>query len=364
MVSELITLQARLQNLAQENGDLELISFAENFHKLSRHFRDLSFEMRLVPIQNLQVKFQRLVHDLSKELNKDINFITEGLETELDKNVIELISEPILHILRNSIDHGIENVETRRELNKPETASIKLIAYYSGADVIIELQDDGKGINTEEIRKKAIDKRLISQNSVLSKSEILDLVFQPGFSTKQEVSHLSGRGVGMDIVKKKIEELRGKVEINSEIEKGTSIRIRLPLTLSMIDGFIVEVEENSFIIPLNAIEKIHELKENQLEQSFNNIIKIEDEQIPFIHLISEQKNKSISEKAKYIVLINFDNKKIGIIVNRVIGESQVVLKPLGHLMKTKEYFSGATILGNGKVALVIDTNKLIQQHVK
>jgi len=364
LVSELVTMQARLQILAQENGDLELISFAENFQKLSRQFRDLSFEMRLVPLQNLFVKFQRLVNDVSKELSKDVDFVTEGLETELDKNVIEHISEPILHILRNSLDHGIEDMETRRELNKPEKATIQLKAYYSGADVIIQLQDDGKGIDPEKIKKIAIDKGLIQTNSNLSKKEILNLLFEPGFSTKKNVSNLSGRGVGMDVVKRKIEELRGSVEIQSEIEIGTLMKIRLPLTLSMIDGFLVKIHENSFIIPLSAIDKIHELKKGQLNSAFNHVIKIGEEQIPFINLMNGNGNSDNSTHAKYLVKINYENKKVGLAVDEVLGESQVVLKPLGHLMRTKDYFSGATIMGDGKVALVIDTNKLIQQFAK
>ncbi|MEA3444948.1 MAG: chemotaxis protein CheA [Bacteroidota bacterium] len=361
IVSELVTMQARLQNIAHQNGDIELISFAENFQKLSRQFRDLSFEMRLVPIQNLFVKFQRLVHDLSKELNKDVNFITEGLETELDKNVIELISEPILHILRNSLDHGIEPGEIRRELNKPEKASLKLKAFYSGADVIIELQDDGKGIDVNVIKQLAVEKALIQPGTTLSNKEILNLIFEPGFSTKQTVSNLSGRGVGMDVVKRKIEELRGSVEVTSVKEKGTSIRIRLPLTLSMIDGFLVRIKENTFIIPLTAINKIHELKTDLLDNSFNNIINIDDEQIPYIYLMNGVDSDSESDLAKYIVLIKYDNKKVGLVVDEVFGEYQVVLKPLGHLVQTNDYFSGAAIMGDGNVALVIDTNKLIQQ---
>ncbi|MCF8373489.1 MAG: chemotaxis protein CheA [Bacteroidales bacterium] len=364
LVSELVTMQARLQNIAQENGDLELISFAENFQKLSRQFRDLSFGMRLVPIQNLYIKFQRLVHDVSKELDKDVDFVTEGLETELDKNVIEHISEPILHILRNSLDHGIESKETRQELNKPERATIQLKAHYSGADVIIQVTDDGAGIDLEGVRHSAIEKGLIKATTKLSSKEILDLLFEPGFSTKQDVSNLSGRGVGMDVVKRKIEELRGSVELHSEKEKGTVIKIRLPLTLSMIDGFLVKIRENSFIIPLLAIDKIHELKTGQLDKAFNHIIKIEDEQVPFINLMNGSFDGFQDKPAKYLVLINFENKKVGLAVNEVLGEYQVVLKPLGHLLKTKDYFSGATIMGDGKVALVIDTNKLIQQFAK
>ena len=360
LVSELVTMQARMQTIAQEKGDLELLSVSENFQKLNRQFRDLSFEMRLVPLQNLFVKFQRLVNDVSKELNKDVDFVTEGLETELDKNVIEQISEPILHILRNSLDHGIEELEVRRELNKAEKATIQLKAFYSGADVIIQLQDDGRGIDPRKIKQIAISNGLITESAKLSDKEILELVFAPGFSTKKDVSSLSGRGVGMDVVKRKIEELRGSVDIDSELEKGTTITIRLPLTLSMIDGFLVMINTNSYIIPLSAIDKIHELRPEQLEKAFNNMVEIEGEQIPFITLKDNSQNGSQSNSAKYLLLINFENQKVGLVVNEVFGEHQVVLKPLGHFMKTKDYFSGATILGDGKVALVIDTNKLIQ----
>jgi len=240
LVSELVTVQARLSLFSQNNANNELGTITENVQKLTRELRDIAFSIVLIPIESTIVRFQRLVRDLANELHKEIIFETHGTETELDKTIIENITDPIMHIIRNSIDHGIESPEEREQNGKPRQGKISLNAYHSGPNVIIEIKDDGKGLNFEKIRQKAYENGIISADNHLTEKEILDLIFMSGFSTAEKVTDISGRGVGMDVVKKKIVQVRGEVYINTEFGKGTMVSIKLPLTLSIIDGLLVK----------------------------------------------------------------------------------------------------------------------------
>lgn len=364
LVSELVTTQARLSLFAEQDDRPELTNIAENVQKLSRQLRDNAFSIVLIPIENMITRFQRLVRDLSNELNKDVQFIAEGTDTELDKTIIENLTDPLLHIIRNSIDHGIEPPEQRRKAEKPVTGKILLKAYYSGANVHIEISDDGAGIDAEFIKQRAISKGIIAQDINLSKKEILDLIFLPGFSTAKNITDVSGRGVGMDVVKRKIASIRGEVEVNSELGKGTTITIMLPLTLSIIDGLLVKIEKTFYIIPLTSVHKIYAVKHGDVYGKFNNVIVLDGEQIPFYNLREEFKLNENKEDNEEMVVIKYDDKRIGFTVDNVVGEYQAVLKPLGKHYKNQEIISGATILGDGTIALVMDTNKAIKHFSK
>ena len=360
LVSELVTTQARLSLFADQGGNPELVAIAENVQKLSRQLRDIAFSIVLIPIENLLTRFQRLVRDLSQELKKEVAFIAEGTDTELDKTIIENLTEPLLHILRNSLDHGIEDPATRAKIGKPRQGTILLKAFYSGANVHIQISDDGAGIEPEKIRQKAISKGLISPETQYTTKELMDILFLPGFSTAANVTDVSGRGVGMDVVRRKIADIRGEVEIESKFGQGTVITIKLPLTLSIIDGLLVKIHETFYVIPLTSVDKIYAADHNKLVNTFNNLIVLDGKQIPFFYLRNEFGLINHEQKGEQIVVVRYEDKQIGLAVDNVVGEYQAVLKPLGKYYKNQEIISGATILGDGTIALVIDTNKAIK----
>jgi two-component system chemotaxis sensor kinase CheA len=360
LVSEMVTTQARLSLYAEQDGRPELLNIAENVQKLSRQLRDNAFSIVLIPIENMLTRFQRLIRDLSKELKKEVVFEAEGIDTELDKTIIENLTDPLMHILRNSLDHGIELPDIRAKNGKPRVGKILLKAFYSGANVIIQIFDDGAGIDPNFIRAKAINKGLINAEAQLSKREILDLVFIPGFSTASKVTDVSGRGVGMDVVKRKIADIRGEVDLESEVGIGTTITIKLPLTLSIIDGLLVKVEDIFYVIPLSVIDKIYAVEHKKLMKSFNNVVVLDGEQVPFFHLRTEFSLNENNTEYEEVIVVRYEDKRVGIAVDTVIGEYQAVLKPLGKHYKRQEIISGATILGDGTIALVLDTNKAIK----
>lgn len=363
LVSELMTLQAKLGTLTEQNPQPELLGVSENLEKISTRLRDNAFSMCLVPLENMVTPFHRLVRDLASELNKEIDFVTEGTETELDKNIMEGLSDPLMHLIRNSIDHGIEDPETRLRSGKAKQGKILFKAYCAGTNVYIEIQDDGKGIDPEKIRKKAIEKGIINTDDNLNDKEILNLIFLPGFSTADEVSEISGRGVGMDVVKRRIADIRGQIKIKSGVNIGTTITIKLPITVSIIDGLLVKINDADFVIPLSAVERCYEVSSDRQLNRFNNIIVLDGEQIPFISLSNEFDGIEKPASSREIVIIYYDEKKVGLIVDQVVGKFQAVLKPLGKYFLRMDNISGATILGNGKIALVLDTNNVIEQFL-
>lgn len=360
LVSEMVTIQAQLSLYAENSGDPSIMALTENIQKLTRQLRDNAFDVSLIPLQSELMRFQRLVRDLSKEQKKDIDFIIEGGDLELDKNIVEHLTDPLLHILRNSIDHGIELPQERIAAGKSPKGTIIFKAYHSGANVIIEITDDGKGIDPEFIKQKAISKGIIEQGVSLDKKEIFDLLFISGFSTRESVSDLSGRGVGMDVVRRKIANIRGEVSLESETGKGTIISIRLPLTLSIIDGLLVKVANNQYVIPISAIEQIFAFDQSQMKNTFNNVVVINNEQIPYIILRNLFNEPKHDDDKFQMVLIRSEEKKLGIIVDTVIGEYQTVVKPMGRYLKKQEIISGASIMGDGTISLVIETSRLFQ----
>jgi len=329
--------------------------------KLSRQLREVVFGITLIPLKTIMGRFKRLVRDVSQNLNKEIEFIVEGDETELDKNIIECITDPLMHILRNSLDHGIESKEERLNSGKAPIGKITFKAFYSGANVHIQIIDDGKGIDANVIREKALEKGLINEDANLSQKEIFDLIFTPGFSTAIEVTDVSGRGVGMDVVKRNISDIRGEIDIQSEVGRGTTLTIKLPLTLSILDGLLVQIGDYKYLVPLPVVEKCYEVSSSSLQNNFNKLIVLDGDQTPFIDLREEFNLFDKAPEIIQLIVVNNGERKVGLSVDSIIGEYQAVLKPLGKYYRSQDFISGATILGDGSIALVLDTNKIVSQ---
>jgi two-component system chemotaxis sensor kinase CheA len=302
-----------------------------------------------------------LVRELSQEFKKEINFESEGADTELDKTIIESLADPLMHIIRNSIDHGIESPEVREKIGKNRQGKLKIRSYYSGTNVHIEVSDDGAGIDLKKIQEKAIERELISEDANLSDNEILRLVFLPGFSTATEVTNVSGRGVGMDVVKRKISDIRGEVDIETELGKGTSITIKLPLTLSIIDGLLVKIDDTHFVIPLSAVNKVYDHKHEDLVKAVNNLVLADEDWVPFLYLREIFEIDGTPPELEQVIVVEYNDMRMGLAVDSVVGEYQAVLKSLGRMYKDQDFISGSTILGDGTVALVMDTNKIINK---
>ncbi|MGE5411624.1 MAG: chemotaxis protein CheA, partial [Clostridiales bacterium] len=363
LVGELVTVQARLTQTANKSNQPELSLIAEEVERLTWELRDNALNIRMLPIGTTFSKFKRLVRDLSQELGKEVDLITEGAETELDKTVIEKLNDPLIHIIRNSIDHGVETPAVRKSLGKPEIGKITLSASQSGGNVLIKIIDDGAGLNKDLIQEKAISKGLINAGADLKDSEIYSLIFMPGFSTAKQVTNVSGRGVGMDVVKQAIDNLRGSIEIESKQGIGTTITLKLPLTLAIIDGLLVQISDEFFILPLSAVEECIELTSDSVANSHGrNIVKIRGEIIPYIRLRENYNIKDNIPSIEQVVITTINKMKVGFAVDRVIGSHQTVLKNLGRVFKHVEGVSGATILGDGTVALILDIQKIVAEE--
>jgi two-component system chemotaxis sensor kinase CheA len=364
LISELVTKQAELSMLANNINNAQLLEAAESIESISRDLRDNAFSISLIPLDKTVLRFQRLVRDVAAKFNKQVEFIVEGKDTELDKTIIEKIVDPIMHILRNSIDHGIETPERRRELGKPEKGTITLKAYPSGAHVVIEISDDGSGINVEKVRLTAVRKGYLGANEELTTDEMIKLILSPGFSTADNISEVSGRGVGMDVVHQKIKEIRGELDIRTQANAGTTIMIRLPLTISIIDSMLVLIGSTYFLIPLAVVQRCAEVKTPVITESPTKYINLEGEFIPFIDLHDEFKIAEARDEYQRLIMVNYKTMPVALVVDHIIGNHQAVLKALGQAYRRQEVISGASILGNGEVALVLDTNKLLQEFTE
>lgn len=372
LLSELVTAKAEIQLLVKKHSYNHLAKSVETIEKITRRFRKNIFKIRLMPLETLQLRFDRLVRDLSDQLEKKVNFVTEGMNTELDKTIIDSLEKPLMHLIRNSLDHGIEPPEIRKARGKSGVGIIKLSAKQAAASVYITVSDDGEGIDGEKIRKKAVKKGYINSKEELKEQKIYDLIFKPGFSTAQTLTEVSGRGVGMDVVKQTISHLRGSIEVNSEKGKGSSFRIKLPLSLSIIDTMLVRSGKMFYSIPLVSIDKCTEILTKDINNYDNKYIKIEDRLFPYLKMnelmkvnsdfFTDYYNKPENERKAKIVIIKNEDKKTALIIDEVIGEHQAVLKPLGEYFKNQEYISGASLLADGQIALVLDTNKLINTN--
>ncbi len=359
-ISELIILQAQLLNIAQNNRITALDEITERMETVINHLRDTSLEIGLVPVEVLVTKFKRLVRDLSKLQGKKINFLSNGTETEMDKDVIEMMTDPIMHLIRNAIDHGIERPDIRKKAGKPEYGTIKLRAFRSNTFINLIVSDDGKGIDREKVLQKAIEQGIIKPEEKLTEQEIFNLIFRSSLSTADAVSNVSGRGVGMDVVHQRIAELRGSIDIATIAGQGTSFHIKLPLSRSIIDGLLVLVEKTCYVVPLNVIERIDRIPFVLLERE-NCVctdILVNEELLTVFSLRRKFYSESIPPKTTDIISVDVNGTRKGIAVDSIQGKIQAVLKPLGEHYQNQEFISGSTILGDGTIALVLDPQRL------
>lgn len=359
LVGELVIVQAQISQVVAENSNGGLLNLAEELEHLSDELRDATLGIRMLPIGTTFSKFRRLVRDLSVELGKEIELNTIGAETELDKTVIERLSDPLVHLLRNSIDHGIERPDVRAAAGKPRAGSIVLTAEHSGGEVLISIKDDGGGIDPDKVRAKAVDRGLITAEADLGVKDTLNLIFQPGFSTASEVTSVSGRGVGMDVVKRAIDSLRGNIEIDSVPGQGTTIIIKLPLTLAIIDGLQIQVGEEYYVLPLNVVEECVELVREAIRSTDEQIVNLRGDIVPYVRLKDWFRIPGDDLAIEQIVVVGTAGGRVGLVVDHVIGEHQTVIKTLGRIYRDVEGISGATIKGDGTLALILDVPRII-----
>jgi two-component system chemotaxis sensor kinase CheA len=361
LVGELVTVQARLTQTAAVRNDSHLTLIAEEVERLTSELRDNTLNIRMMPFGSTFSKFKRLVRDLSDDLGKEVEMITEGANTELDKTVIERLNDPLVHIIRNSIDHGIESPDARVAKGKPRQGTVKLMAEHSGDCVFITIQDDGAGLDKDAIRAKAVEKRLIPETAELSEKELFGLIFAPGFSTAKKITGVSGRGVGMDVVKQAIEALRGVIEISSRKGQGTTISIRLPLTLAIIESLLVKVGRDRYVLPLSFVEECVVLTSRDIRDAHGkDLANVRGHMVPYIPLRKRFEVPGEAQDIQQVVITAIDGERIGLLVDTVIGEHQTVIKSLGKLYRDVHGISGATILGDGTVALILDIPQLVK----
>ncbi|ASR09175.1 chemotaxis protein CheA [Rhizobium leguminosarum bv. viciae] len=359
-VGELVIAQSRLSQLASASTDIALRSVSEEIERLSGELRDTMMVLRMVPVATLFSRFRRLVHDLARETGKVIELVTEGESTEVDKTVIERLADPLVHLVRNSIDHGLETPADRLASGKTEAGTVTLSARQAGGEVIISIKDDGRGINRERVRAKAESSGLIQPGQPLSDSELLQLIFAPGFSTAAAITNLSGRGVGMDVVKKTVEALRGAIDIVSVPGQGSEVSLRIPLTLAIIDGLLVRVGAGRYVIPLSAVEECLELSlEEDLRSRGRSFISLRDSLVPFLRLRDLFRTGTKPDVHQKVVVISTGTERVGLVVDQIIGDHQTVIKSMSKLHNNVATFSGATILGDGSVALILDVGHLV-----
>ncbi|MDP2902751.1 MAG: chemotaxis protein CheA [Methylovulum sp.] len=356
LVGELVISTAAASLRGIQTGDVALQEANAGVISLVEAVRDSALQLRMMPIGTIFSRFQRVIRDVSRELGKDIKLVISGADTEVDKSIVEKIGDPLLHLVRNAMDHGIERAELRAERGKPAQGTLQLNAYHSSGNIVIEISDDGGGLDREKIYAKAVERGLLPAGAVLSEQELYALIFEPGFSTAEHISNLSGRGVGMDVVKRNITELRGIIYIDSMPGLGTTLRIHLPLTLAIIDGFLAGVGDASFVIPL---DKVVECVALPIDDN-HDYMELRGEVLPFIRLRQLfQKNGPVSRRQNVIVVEHL-GLKAGLVVDRLMGELQAVIKPLGKLFSHVQGVGGSTILGSGEVALIIDVPGLLR----
>ncbi|OEC45661.1 chemotaxis protein CheA [Pseudomonas sp. 1D4] len=362
LVGELIIAGANTRMLAQGCGLVNMSESAETLSRLVEEVRDSALTLRMVQIGATFNRFQRVVRDVSKELGKDIVLRISGGDTELDKTVVEKIGDPLTHLVRNAMDHGIEPAEQRRASGKPLQGMVRLNAYHEAGGIVIEVSDDGGGLNPEKILAKAVQRGLVTEGQQLTDKDTFNLIFEPGFSTADQISNLSGRGVGMDVVKRNITALRGTVELDSRLGAGTCVRIRLPLTLAIIDGFLISVGSSSYVVPLDMVEECIELPSSDLDDLEQ--LDLRGDVLPFIRLRNLFEEASLRPRRENVVVVSYAGVRAGLVVDQLHGEFQTVIKPLGKVFGQVPSLSGFTILGSGAVALILDIPGLLAQFTQ
>ncbi len=361
LIGEMVIANANVVQKSLELNNDEMIESVQIVSHMLEEIRESAMKIRMVQIGETFNKYKRIVHDISKQLGKDVELIISGGETELDKTLVEKINDPLVHIVRNAMDHGIESVNERVQNGKKPKGRLSLNAFHDAGTIAIEISDDGKGLDEEKILEKAISKGLIEPNTKLSQKDIFNLIFEAGFSTAEQVTNISGRGVGMDVVRRNIQALRGIVDIKSAKDKGSTFTIRLPLTLAIIDGFLIRVGNTYYVIPLEMVIECVELPNNNSEKmSGNDYINLRGSILPILSIrefFGEDLPKESSRDN--VVVVRYGEKKFGLIVEELLGEFQTVIKPLGKIFKGVKGIGGSTILGNGQVALILDLPMLI-----
>ncbi len=359
LVGELVIAGASGALMAQKSGQSNLVEGYSLISRLVEEIRNSALQLRMVQVGETFNRFHRVVRDTSRELNKEIELVISGGETELDKSVVEKIGDPLMHLVRNAMDHGLETAEARLAKGKSARGQVKFNAYHDSGSIVIEVADDGNGLNRDKILNKAIERGLVSATQSLTDAEIYKLVFEPGFSTAEAVTNLSGRGVGMDVVKRNIESLRGTVDVESQPNIGSTFRIRLPLTLAIIDGFMVGVGKASYIIPLDFVVECMELDSS--DTTGRDYLNLRGEVLPFLRLREMfEVREDTTSRRQNIVVIQYAGQKAGLVVDHLMGEFQTVIKPLGQLFRKVQGISGSTILGSGEVALILDVQALVR----
>jgi two-component system chemotaxis sensor kinase CheA len=360
-VGELVIMQARLAQIAERSGDPSIRLVSEEIARLTHGLRDTTMGIRLVPIGSLFTRFRRLVHDLSRDLGKPVDFVTSGEETELDKTVVERLADPLVHIIRNAIDHGLEDPAGREASGKDRVGRITLSARHAGAEVLLTLTDDGRGLDRDRIRTKAIERGLLDPAADISDAALFQYIFHPGFSTAKQISELSGRGVGMDVVKRSMDEMRGKIDLASTPGQGTQVTLRLPLTLAIIEGLLVRVGHGRYIIPLSAVEECVELSESADKRSNGrSFLNIRGDLVPFLRLRELFDSNVPADLHQKVVIVSSGETKVGLVIDQIIGSHQTVIKSLSKLHADVGTFSGATILGDGTTALILDIAHVVE----
>lgn len=358
LIGELVINRQRVDLLSSKMGNPTLIEAVTSMGNFTEAIRDAALTLRMVPIGDTFQKFKRVVRDTAKSIGKEIELEIEGAETELDRSMVEKLNDPLMHIVRNAMDHGIEAIAVRQARGKPDSGTIKLTARHDAGNIVIGIHDDGGGLDVERIRKKAIANGILEEGIHLSRQELFQLIFHPGLSTAEQVTNLSGRGVGMDVVKRNIEELQGGIEIESEIGVGTSFSIRLPLTLAIIDGFHVTAGHIDFIVPQNTILECVDLNSLSHVQG-QNCVNLRGEQVPYIRLREIFSLQPKDHSREKIVVVQFGEKRAGIVVDELHGEIQTVVKPMGPIFQALKGIGGSSLLGTGAVALILDIQQLI-----
>ncbi|MEI6985666.1 MAG: chemotaxis protein CheA, partial [Rhodospirillaceae bacterium] len=362
-VGELVIAQSRLKQLAHSGEGLSLLALraiAEEMERLVTELRDTTMGIRMVQIGSLFTRFRRMVRDISRELGKDVQLVTQGEETELDKTVVESLNDPLIHLIRNAVDHGVECAAERLAAGKSAEGTVLLTAAHVGGQVLITVSDDGRGLDRLLIKTKAMERGLITAGADPADAELFDLIFHPGFSTASSVTSVSGRGVGLDVVKKTIDGLRGTIDVSSWPGAGSRMTLRLPLTLAIIDGLMVRIGDGRYIIPLTAVDEIVELEEADNGQSEgNHFLFIRDKLVPFLRLRDLFSLSGELPPYEKVVIVSAGERRVGLVVDQMMGDHQTVIKSLSRMHADIKCFSGATILGDGRVALILDVINLI-----
>ena len=365
LVGELVIASAGASLLARSCNNDPLQEATSTVSGLVEEILDGALHLRMIPIGDTFNRFRRVVRDVSQELGKDIELIISGAETELDKTVVEKIGDPLMHLLRNAMDHGIESADARRAAGKSSKGHLSLNAYHDSGSIVIEIADDGAGLNRDRILEKAQERGLVASGAVLTDQEVYNLIFEAGFSTAEAVTNLSGRGVGMDVVKRNITLLRGTVDLDSRPGQGTVVRIRLPLTLAIINGFLVGIDQSTYVIPLDMVQECVELDERQRQSSRDQgYLDLRGEVLPLVDLRDHFSHEGPAARRQNVVVVRYAEHKAGLVVDDLHGEFQTVIKPLGKLFGALRGISGSTILGSGAVALILDVPALLNQIVQ